>query len=148
MRARLPDPLRSQRGQALIEMAMVVTLLVTLSIGIIEVGRAFMVLNMVTNIARDAARLGAGAPSTLRAANGTLLDATKTTIRAQITTQINAVASGTTINTPVAIDQVALGNPPLNVVQVTLSGTVPLIFNLLGGPIDFTRIATFRDEGK
>jgi Flp pilus assembly protein TadG len=146
MRARFSDPLRSQRGQALIEMAMVVTLLVTLSIGIIEVGRAFMVLNMITNIARDAARLAAGAPSSSRDSTGTINAATLTTIRTQITNQVAQVASGTTITTPVPIDQVALGG--LNVVRVTLSGQVPLIFNLLGGPIDFTRYATFRDEGK
>ena len=146
MRTRLTDPLRSQRGQALIEMAMVVTLLVTLSIGIIETGRAFMVLNMITNITRDAARLGAGAPPASRDVNGNLLAATKTTIRGQITTQVAAVDATTTITPAPLVDQVAVGG--LNVVRVTVTGSVPLMFNLLGGPITVNRVATFRDEGK
>ena len=125
---------------------MVVTLLVTLSIGIIEAGRAFMVLNMITNVARDAARLGAGAPPASRDANGNLTGAVLSTIRTQITTQVAAVDAATTIDTPVAIEQVAIGG--LNVVRVTITGTVPLMFNLLGGPISVNRVATFRDEGK
>ena len=140
-----PRLLASERGQALIEMAMVVTLLVTLSIGIIEGGRAFMILNMITNITRDGARLGAGAPSTNRDANGNLTNATIATIRTQITSQIAAVDPNATINQP-AVEQITIGG--LNVVRVTVTGTVNLMVNLIGGPITVNRVAAFRDEGK
>ena len=138
--------LRSERGQALIEMALVVTLLVTLSIGIIEAGRAFMVLNMITNVARDAARLGAGAPPASRDVNGNLTAGTRTAIEAQVPAQIALVDGGTSVTATLL--QTTIGSPPLNVVRVTVSGTVPLMFNLLGGPITVNRVATFRDEGK
>ena len=56
MRTRLIDPLRSQRGQALIEMAMVVTLLVTLSIGI-AIYHHLEPLNDALELARNAEKI-------------------------------------------------------------------------------------------
>ena len=144
--------LRGQGGQAMIEMALVVTLLVTLSIGILEVGRAFMILNMITNATRDGARLAAGAGPNSRDASGNLSDPTKTAIHDQVVAQINTVDAQTTVSTAATamFNQTTIGTAPntVPVVQITVSGTVPLMFNLLGGPISFTRVASFRDEGK
>jgi hypothetical protein len=47
---------RRQRGQALAEMGMVITILVFLMMGIVEFGRAMMIANMITQAARDGAR--------------------------------------------------------------------------------------------
>lgn len=49
--------LRSRRGAAIVEMAMVLPVFVTLMLGVIEFGRAMMVGQLVTNAAREGARL-------------------------------------------------------------------------------------------
>ena len=48
---------RDQRGTALIEMAFTLPLLLLISIGIIEFGRAFQTWQVLTNAARSAARV-------------------------------------------------------------------------------------------
>jgi len=48
---------RNQRGAALIEMAFTLPLLLLISIGIIEFGRAFQTWQILTNAAREGARV-------------------------------------------------------------------------------------------
>ena len=48
---------RDQRGTALIEMAFTLPLLLLISVGIIEFGRAFQTWQIVTNAAREGARV-------------------------------------------------------------------------------------------
>ena len=48
---------RDQRGTAMIEMAFTLPLLLLISIGIIEFGRAFQTWQVVTNAAREGARV-------------------------------------------------------------------------------------------
>lgn len=50
---RQPD----RRGAAMVEMAIVLPIFLMVSLGIIEFGRAMMVANMVTNSAREGARM-------------------------------------------------------------------------------------------
>ena len=47
-----------RRGAALVEMALVLPIFVAVTLGIVEFGRAMMVGNLVTNAAREGARLG------------------------------------------------------------------------------------------
>ena len=47
-----------RRGAALVEMALVLPIFVSVTLGIIEFGRAMMVSQLVTNAAREGARLG------------------------------------------------------------------------------------------
>jgi Flp pilus assembly protein TadG len=149
MNMRIPAVFRNQRGQALIETGFVVALLATLTMGIVEAGRAMMTLNMITNVARDAARLAAGTGPAGRDAAGNITNAYKTTVCNQANTQLSAVDSTlTNLCTVGNIQQITLPDSTLPVVQVTLSGTVHLMFNLLGGDITVSRVATFRDEGK
>src|SRR5687767_10195268 len=49
----------SRKGSALVEFAVVLPLLVLIILGIIEFGRAMMVLETLTHIAREGARRGA-----------------------------------------------------------------------------------------
>jgi len=135
----------SERGQALVEVGMVVTLLVTLIIGIIEAGRAFMVVVMISNAARDAARTAAAAGPSNRDASGNISAATKSAIQSKVISQVAAVDSTTTISS-VDVTQAITGGLPS--VQVTVNGSVPLIFHLLGTSIPIARVVTFRDEGK
>jgi Flp pilus assembly protein TadG len=143
----------NQRGQALVETGLVVTMLVMLTICIIEFGRAFMVANMVGHAARDAAR--AAAVSVDRNASGFLNPTAKDAITTQAKAEIGVVMAQSQITgglcgTGVCFDQ----QPPAPVgvaiptVKVTLTGSIPLIFNLIGTSIPISRTATFRDEGR
>lgn len=49
---------RSREGTALVEMALVLPIFVAVTLGIVEFGRAMMVGQLVTNAAREGARLG------------------------------------------------------------------------------------------
>lgn len=48
---------RSQRGQSLVEVALVLPILLLILMGIFDVGRAVFAMNAVTNAAREATRL-------------------------------------------------------------------------------------------
>src|SRR5207253_5344496 len=47
----------TERGQELVEFGITITLFMTIALGVITFGHAFMVANMVTHAARDGARL-------------------------------------------------------------------------------------------
>ncbi len=124
---------------------MVVTLLITITIGIIEAGRAFMIVGMISNAARDAARSAAAAGPSLRDTAGNLSASTKSTIQSNVISQVHAVDAATTISS-VVVNQTTVSGLPS--VQVTVNGSVPLMFHLLGSSIPVKRVVTFRDEGK
>jgi Flp pilus assembly protein TadG len=55
----LPAVIRSNRGQAVIEFALVFPLLLLVCFGITEFGRAWMTMNILTSAAREGVRLAA-----------------------------------------------------------------------------------------
>ena len=55
----LPAPRRRRRGQAMVEFALTATLLFLLVVGIIEVSRGILTINMLSNGAREAAHYAA-----------------------------------------------------------------------------------------
>lgn len=57
MRRRQQVGKKQRSGAALVEMAIVLPIFLMVSLGIIEFGRALMVANMVTNSAREGARM-------------------------------------------------------------------------------------------
>jgi len=60
MRAkRIRNRLENEKGQSLVEFALVVPLLLLLVVGIFEFGRAWMTRNVMTGAAREAARIAA-----------------------------------------------------------------------------------------
>ncbi len=153
--------LRNQRGQSLIEMGIIVSIFVLLSMGIIEFGRAFMIANVVTHAVRDGARAAAVIGGTSRNSDGlfTLGDAPvpidtsiSGPIGSQVVSQIQAFADVSTSNFTV-FNITETPDPPLSPGQipvVTLNMTVhiPYIFNLVGNSFDIQRSVTFRDEGR
>lgn len=137
-------PLGNQRGQALVEMGLVVVLLVTLSMGILEFGRAWMVANMITQAAREGARAAAVVPSAQR--TGGIINSTSS-IETLVRNEIRGVLDAATTNSlSVAVTQPTSGGIPL--ATVTVSGTVPYIFNLIGTGFAVNRSVSFRDEGR
>lgn len=54
--------LRQERGQSLVEMALVATLLISLTGGVVDFGSAFHHYIIITNAAREGVRMGARIP--------------------------------------------------------------------------------------
>lgn len=136
---------RSARGQALVELGIVVVLLVTLVMGIIEFGRAFMIANMVTHAAREGARIAALVPASQRSASGLILN--PASIQHAVLAELANVMDVSAIS-GVSVVQGSTGGIPT--VTVTVSGRLPLVFNLpgVGTSVTVARAATFRDEGR
>jgi Flp pilus assembly protein TadG len=65
VRTHLIDRAKGQRGQALLEMAMTIPLLLVVTVGIFEFGRAYQTYQILTNSAREGARLAILPGSTL-----------------------------------------------------------------------------------
>ena len=164
---------RSERGQVLAETGMVITLLIIITLGIIEFGWVFFALHMVTNAARDGARAASALLN-----RGTCGDFTDTSSIAPLVTnrltgianvdgsgaggccqagvcvqQCDAAADGTLSNCAVAdpgpgCRRYPTGDP-IPVVKVTVAGHISDIFGLLGNRLyPFCRAVTFRDQGR
>jgi len=134
------------RGQALAEMGIVIVLFVFLGLGIIEFGRAWMIINMVTHAARDGARAAAALPPSARDASG--LVNSWGTIESSVESYIED-NTGQTM-TATGISNADAGGVPMIALQVEgevdwLFFSVPLGF---GPSFEVNRIVTFRDEGR
>ncbi len=113
---------RSRCGAALVEMAVVLPLLLTIVMGIIEFGRALMVSQLVTNAAREGTRLAA--------MDGSTNTEVEAYVRQFVTTTLNVAPAD--INVAIVITA-ATGNPsPVNNIsnaktrdQIQLSVSVP-----------------------
>jgi Flp pilus assembly protein TadG len=140
-----------QHGQALVELGIVIVLIVTLAMGIIEFGRAFMIINMVTNAAREGARTA----SVMQDNNGR--DATtkcitaggQATITSMVQSQVNNV-SNTSVTVTTSQCCAISGGVSIPAVKVQVAGHLSYIFNLplVGTGFDFSRSITFGDEGR
>ena len=134
------------RGQALAELGIVIVLFVFIGLGIIEFGRAWMIINMVTHAARDGARAAAALPPASRNTSGfiTAWGPIQTAVRNEI--QNN---TGETM-TVTGISNADSGGVPMIALQV--QGNVDwLFFNTalgFGPTFQVNRIVTFRDEGR
>jgi Flp pilus assembly protein TadG len=133
-----------ERGQALVEMGVVVFLFVLLTMGVIEFGRLLMVVNVLTHAARDGARAAAVIPLDERGGAGgcAFAGAAATDIENRVRTQIRDVTDDAGFN--VAVSPACIDNVP--VVQVEVSGDLGLIFNIIGNVIPIDRTVAFRDE--
>jgi Flp pilus assembly protein TadG len=128
-------------GQALVETGIVIVLLVVLSMGVIEFGRAWMVGNMITHAARDGARAAALTPASNRNDAGIIQStaAVESLVEGQIATVLSSSVT-------VAVTQGTASGLP--VVTVNVTADVPYIFNLVGSDFSVNRSVTFRDEGR
>jgi Flp pilus assembly protein TadG len=133
---------RGQRGQALAEMGIVVVLFVTLCVGILEFGRAWIIVNMITHATRDGARVAAVALPSNRDSYGMITN--KSSIQSQVLSEIQTVTP--TTGFAVNVTQSTVGGVPM--VQVQVTGTVPYMFKLVGDSFAVNRTVTFRDEGR
>ena len=149
-------PRRRERGQALAETGIVLTIIVFLMLGTIEFGRAWMIANVVTSAARDGARAAATLPLVDRFQNG--LRAGQIDPSAQdwldivrnVQDEIASVyADGTAPDVVLNSDAVPLS--PVKMISVTVIDDVAWLFvgSLLGqSGFHIERTITFRDEGR
>ena len=134
------------RGQALAELGIVIVLFVFMGLGIIEFGRAWMIINMVTHAARDGARAAAALPPASRDSSGhiTAWGPIETSVENYIQDNTGQTMTATGISTA------DVGGVPMVAVQV--EGQVDWLFfhTPLGfGPtFEVNRIVSFRDEGR
>lgn len=138
--------LRSQRGAALIETAITIPMVLLVAVGIFEFGRAYQTWQVLTNAAREGARVSIIASST---------DADVTTAVGNYMTagQINGAATATVIvNRTVAFGPTSTAskitiNYPFNFMVIgPVARLVRSTSTLGGGPLTMTAVALMRNE--
>ena len=152
---------KSTRGQAFVETALVIGLVLVVTLGIIEFGYAFMALNLVTHAATAGARAGAALQVGSRGNCGTIADTSSVTGNSGIVKQeIGGVVTVSNVSLTQTPDPSTCGTAPacssctfsgstIPTVTVKVTGTIPFLFGLLGSSaLPFTRTETYRDEGR
>ena len=131
---KLPTTLRNQRGQAVVEFALVLPLLLALVFGITEFGRAWMTNNIITSAAREGARVAVVTDPDVTA----------------VTTRVNEVCAAGRVT---ASSVTVVGPDPADVERrVTVTVTTDFVVipgNILGtfsGTIPLTATAVMRHE--
>src|SRR2546422_1881149 len=147
---------RSQRGQELVELGITIVLFITLALGVLMFGHAFMVVNMVTHAARDGARLASSWAD--RGACQQINSDTqiKQTVKDRIASVTDPSPFTVTVgqNPPVSSSSPPCANPGSTPsVTVNVNGCVPYLFNILGlssggctGGFKVNRTVTFADD--
>ncbi len=144
MRIRLPAAIGGgERGQSLVEFALTLPLLISLLLGLVELGNGMNSYMTVLAAARDAARLGAqgGATSSSMLA---LVDTETDRLPTSVPTASQNCGSGA----GVCITQpVSIGTPATNAVRVKVCYDHPLIVaipGVLSGPLLMCSTTTMR----
>ena len=169
--ARKPSGLTSEqwsekrkKGQALAELGIIVTLLITITLGVVEFGYGFFALHVVTQATAAGARAASVLAIGNRDACGRIVDTTAiaTLVRTQVGSVVTLDSTSPQVQQcdsssvgggcqPITGDgaSVPCSTSSMPKVRVTVSGTVPRIFGLFGSsPRAFSRTETFRDEGR
>jgi Flp pilus assembly protein TadG len=133
MRARrIRNTLKNEKGQSLVEFALVVPLLLLLVFGIAEFGRAWMTKNILTGAVREAARIAAvqapgggwnGSAATVRGNQILASAGIATTVSVQDPGPFGDVTATVTYNFPVVVVGFI---PGLNNATIPLSSTTTM----------------------
>jgi hypothetical protein len=146
----MPRRFRSERGAAIIETALTLPLLLLVAVGIFEFGRAYETWQIMTNAAREGARV-AVLPTPIPGA----VDA-----RVREYLQLGGLTSDSTVGvaiTPANVSLGAAGTASGSKVTVTYPFTFMVLQpvaqlvvsgSTLGGPITLTAAATMRNESQ
>lgn len=139
--------IRNQRGQALAETGLVITILMFMMMGVVEYGRAFYQVNVITHALRDAARQGAVTPTSERDSEGHLTSTASDNVKSRVSSIASSVLDPATISAmTVTVTQTASGG--INTVAVGVDVDVPYTFKILGSSFNVNRTVSFRDEGR
>ena len=143
-----PDSRKGERGSAMVEAAITIPLLLMLMVGIFEVGRAYETWQVLTNAAREGARMSvtpSSSPATTTAlirkymADGQLNNASTAVVA------VNKSSSITVNGTAVSASQVTVDYP---FQFIMLQPVVRLVSPsaTVGGPITMRATAVMRNE--
>src|ERR1700676_2072186 len=91
----MPEPLRRRSGQAMVEFAITLPILILLVAGVLELGRGYVFAIATSDAARDAARYAAGKTSTT---NGPGLTNMCNLIKADLAAVPSTVSCPTQVN--------------------------------------------------
>ena len=140
-------PLRkNERGAALLETAITIPIILLISVGIFEFGRAYQTWQVLTNAAREGARIAV--------INGTSADQIRGAVK-----NYAKVGGLTVTDDQIALDQgVALGGNDWTGSQITISYPFQFMVlnpvaklvhkgSTLGTPLTMTAVAVMRNEG-
>jgi Flp pilus assembly protein TadG len=137
---------RRTRGQALAELGIVIVLFVFIGLGIIEFGRAWMIINIATHAARDGARAAAALPSSARDGSGFV------TNWAGIESAVEAQIQDNTGQTMTATGDSNADSGGVPMIALRVQGQVDWLFFHtplgFGATFEVDRTVTFRDEGR
>ncbi|MBI2835977.1 MAG: pilus assembly protein [Acidobacteria bacterium] len=106
--------LRSERGTALVEAAVTVPILLLIAVGVFEFGRAFQTWEVLTNAAREGARLSVLPNSTNSAVDAVVRNYMQTGQLAgysSASVSVNRSATLTVNGQPLSASQVTVGYP-------------------------------------
>src|SRR6266481_3823095 len=126
---------RNQAGQSLVELGVVVALFITITLGAVEFGYAFMALHTITQASSAGARYASALDVGSRGTCGVITAAGKSDVQGRVTSQIGGVVN----TTNVAVTQTptpATPTPPtpcpiiteIPTVTVTVTGSIPYLF--------------------
>jgi Flp pilus assembly protein TadG len=138
--------IRSEKGAALIEAAITVPIILLISVGIFEFGRAYQTWQVLTNAAREGARLAVitgstDAAVTTRVRDYMLAGALPNYATAAVTIQRNVALTGPDTGSSITIDypfQFMVLNPVVRLVTPANTTT--------GAPITMKSSALMRNE--
>jgi Flp pilus assembly protein TadG len=137
--------IKNERGAALIEAAVTIPMILLISVGIFEFGRAYQTWQVVTNAAREGARVAV--------INGTTDDQVREAVRAYMTVGRLQHAATTPIevvrNTPLGPwtgSSITVSYP---FEFIVLNPVVRLVVpnSTTGAPLTMSAVATMRNEG-
>lgn len=132
------DLRKSQTGQAIVEMALALPILIMLLFGIMEFGRVLNTYMIVTNLSREGARTGA--------VGGTDAQITAAVLNGTNSGQLNTADLTVTIN-PTAMGPRARGTSVDVQVSYPVDIIAPVIGRIIGDPYIVTSQTTMRVEG-
>ncbi len=146
--------MRNEKGQALVELALTVVIAVFLVLGIIEFGYDFMALNVIAQATASGARAASVVQVGSRGLCGKITDDSAITgdtgiVKLQIGSVATASVTVVQTPTPGTAPCATFTGATIPMVKVTVTGTLPYLFGLLGSTaFTYTRAETFRDEGR
>ena len=145
-----------ERGQALAETGIVITVVMLMALGMIEFGRAWMIASIVTSAARDGARAAATLPLADRFQSGSKLGQIDPSSQdwLDITQQVQDTIASVYVDgtaPQVVLDPDVNPASAIKMISVTVVDDVTWLFlgSMFGGNrFHVARTVTFRDEGR
>ena len=142
--------LAGERGQVLLETAFILPLIMLVSVSIFEFGRAFQTLQVLTNAAREGARVAI------------LPNATPSDVQSRVTAYLQAGQLANSSNATISVNQnvtmsIGATNAAASLVTVNypfsfivLNGVANLVVrgSTTGGPLTLTASAEMRNEAQ